>query len=107
MSEQGRILIISDTKSDADEFERVLRSEGCEVETATTAEAGLARAKKGDFDVVLTDLHLSVWEELRQLTLEGARGFAEWYACKRRMRRAPARTSAVQRCMRGLMHWQR
>src|SRR5689334_20871394 len=59
MSDQGHILIISDTKSDAEQFERVLTSEGCEVETAATVESGLARARQGDFDVVLTDLHLS------------------------------------------------
>jgi CheY-like chemotaxis protein len=46
MNEQGRILIIDDEKSDAEEFERVLRSEGYEVETAATAEAGLARATR-------------------------------------------------------------
>ena len=34
------------------------------------------------------------WEELQQLTLEGARSCAEWYARKRQMRWAPARTSA-------------
>ena len=65
MNELGRILIISDTKSDVEEFERVLKSEGCEVEAAVTAEAGLARARAGDFDVVLTDLHLSEFDENR------------------------------------------
>jgi len=59
MNNQGRILVIDDKKSDAEEFERVLRSEGYEVETAATAEAGLARARQESFDVVLTGLHLS------------------------------------------------
>jgi CheY-like chemotaxis protein len=59
MTEHGSILIIDDKKSDAHEFERVLRSEGYHVETESTAMAGLARAKSEDFDVVLTGLHLS------------------------------------------------
>ena len=57
MNETGNVLIIDDRKSDAEEFERVLRAEGYEVETAGTAEAGLARAKRENFDVVLTGLH--------------------------------------------------
>ena len=59
MARLGNILIIDDEPPDAEEVGRVLRSEGYEVEVAATAEEGLARAKRGDFDVVLTDLHLS------------------------------------------------
>jgi DNA-binding NtrC family response regulator len=70
MSEQGRILIVSNSRADAQEFERVLRSEGCEVETAVTAEAGLSDARQGDFDVVLTDLHLSLADDSRDDGLE-------------------------------------
>ena len=79
MSEQGRILIIDDTKADAQEFERVLRSEGYDVETAATAEAGLARAKQGNFDVVLTGLHLSGSDERRK---EGLHTISELQAAK-------------------------
>ena len=68
--EQGRILIVDDKKSDAEEFERVLRAEGYEVETAATAEAGLARAKREKFDVVLTGLHLSGSDEQRKEGLD-------------------------------------
>ena len=39
------------------------RAEGYGVETAATAEGGLARAKQGNFDVVLTGLHLSGADE--------------------------------------------
>jgi len=63
MNEQGNILIIDDKKSDAEEFERVLEEEGYEVEIEPTAEAGLARAKRESFDVVLTGLHLSGSDE--------------------------------------------
>ena len=70
MNEQGNILIIDDKKSDADEFERVLRAEGFEVETAATAGAGLARAREGNFDVVLTGLHLSGSDEGRKEGLD-------------------------------------
>jgi DNA-binding NtrC family response regulator len=79
MNGQGRILIISDTKSDVVEFERVLRSEGCEVQAAATAEAGLAHAEQGDFDVVLTDLHLSVSDDSRT---DGLRIISELQAAK-------------------------
>jgi DNA-binding NtrC family response regulator len=63
MNEQGYVLIIDDKKSDADEFKRVLKSEGYEIETAATANEGLARARQGNFDVVLTGLHLSGADE--------------------------------------------
>jgi DNA-binding NtrC family response regulator len=59
MNEPGKVLIIDDKKSDGEEFERLLRAEGYEVQTEATAEAGLARAKRERFDVVLTGLHLS------------------------------------------------
>jgi DNA-binding NtrC family response regulator len=70
MSAQGNILIIDDNMSDAGEFGRVLRAEGYEVETAATAEAGLARAKRESFDVVLTGLHLSGSDEHRKEGLD-------------------------------------
>ena len=63
MNQHGSILIIDDKQSDAEEFEQVLRAEGYEVETAATAEVGLARAKQENFDVVLTGLHLSGSDE--------------------------------------------
>jgi DNA-binding NtrC family response regulator len=66
MREQGRILIIDDTKADAEAFERVLTSEGYRVETAATASTGLALAKRESFDVVLTGLHLSSSHEKRE-----------------------------------------
>jgi PleD family two-component response regulator len=59
MNEPGNILIIDDQKSDAEEFERVLAAEGYEIKIAATAQAGLERAKRENFDVVLTGLHLS------------------------------------------------
>ncbi len=79
MNEQGNILIIDDTKPDAEEFERVLGAEGYEVETAATAEAGLARAKRETFDVVLTGLHLSGSDEGRK---EGLHIISELQAAK-------------------------
>ena len=79
MNRPGNILIIDDKKSDAEEFERVLRAEGYEVETAATAEAGLARAKRESFDVVLTGLHLSGSDEGRK---EGLHIISELQAAK-------------------------
>ena len=66
MNEQGNILIIDDKQADAAEFERVLSEEGFKVEIAATAEAGLERAKRENFDVVLTGLHLSGADEQRK-----------------------------------------
>jgi DNA-binding NtrC family response regulator len=70
MNQQGNILIIDDKAADAAEFGRILRSEGYEIETAVTAETGLARARQGDFDVVLTGLHLSDADEQRKEGLD-------------------------------------
>ena len=66
MNEHGLILIIDDKLSEAEEFGNVLRAEGYEVAIAATAEAGLARARLENFDVVLTGLHLSGADEQRK-----------------------------------------
>jgi len=66
MNPYGNILIIDDNKSDTEKFGRVLSSEGYKIETAATAEAGLARARQESFDVVLTGLHLSGSDEGRK-----------------------------------------
>src|SRR4029078_6424458 len=79
MNEQGSILIIDDNQADAAAVERLLISEGYAVEIASTYEAGLVQAKKGDFDVVLTGLHLSGLDEERK---EGLRGISELQAVK-------------------------
>src|SRR6185503_4572127 len=79
MNEQGNILIIDDKKSDAAVFERFLRAEGYAVETAATAEAGLAHAKRESFDVVLTGLDLPGGDEDGK---EGLHIIAELQAAK-------------------------
>jgi DNA-binding NtrC family response regulator len=79
INEQGNILIIDDNKSEASELQRVLRAEGCEVGIAETAEAGLATAKRGNYDVVLTGLHLSGADESCK---EGLRIISELQATK-------------------------
>jgi DNA-binding NtrC family response regulator len=79
MNEQGRILIIDDKKSGAAEFERFLRTEGYAVETAATAEAGLVRAKRESFDVILTGLDLPGGDEDGK---EGLHIIAELQAAK-------------------------
>src|ERR1041385_6280822 len=53
-----RILIIEDNPKDAEVFQHLLEKEGYEVELAANAAEGLARAERGNFDVVLTDLYL-------------------------------------------------
>src|SRR5687767_3198742 len=79
MKTRGYILIIDDQKSDADEFERVLSSEGYQAEIAATAKAGLAHATRGNFDVVLTGLHLSGSDEQSK---EGLHIISELQAAK-------------------------
>src|SRR5437868_101039 len=59
MNEPGNILVIDDKKSDGEEFERLLTAEGYKVQTEASPVAGLERAKRESFDVVLTGLHLS------------------------------------------------
>src|SRR4029079_18478896 len=49
---------IEDTVADAEIFELLLNRSGYVVEVARDASTGLARALAGDFEVVLTDLHL-------------------------------------------------
>jgi DNA-binding NtrC family response regulator len=79
MNQQGHILIIDDNTSDAKEFGRVLAAEGYEIQTAGTAEAGLALARQGNFDVVLTGLNLSASDEGRK---EGLHVISELQAAK-------------------------
>jgi len=56
--EPTRVLLIEDTAADAEVFELLLRRSGYVVEVARDATTGLERALDGDFEVVLTDLHL-------------------------------------------------
>jgi DNA-binding NtrC family response regulator len=53
-----KILIIEDSACDAALFKHLLETEGYAVEVTADGVAGVARAKSGDFDVVLTDLNL-------------------------------------------------
>jgi DNA-binding NtrC family response regulator len=79
MNQQGQILIIEDNTSDAKEFGRVLAAEGYEIQTAGTAQAGLALARQENFDVVLTGLNLSASDEGRK---EGLHVISELQAAK-------------------------
>jgi DNA-binding NtrC family response regulator len=79
VSDQGRVLIIDDSKSDAEGLESILTSEGYEVQTACTAKDGLTRAQEENFDVVLTGLHLSGADEQRK---EGLHIISELQATK-------------------------
>jgi nitrogen regulation protein NR(I) len=58
MTAQGEILLIEDDASLATSIARALIGEGYEVQTALRGEDGLAQAKTGEFDVVITDLRL-------------------------------------------------
>src|SRR5438874_3282700 len=56
-SSEARILVIEDDTAMAESLERLL-TEHYRVETAATAEEGLARAERREFDVVVTDLQM-------------------------------------------------
>jgi DNA-binding NtrC family response regulator len=53
-----RVLIIEDNRHDAAIFKHLLETEGYAIEVVTDGAQGVARARSGDFDVVLTDLNL-------------------------------------------------
>ena len=55
-----KILIIDDDEVVPVSLQIALQSEGHDVEIATNADEGLARAARGEFDVVITDLHWDV-----------------------------------------------
>ncbi len=53
-----KVLIIEDSPNDAALFKHLLEAEGYAVEVATDSAQGVARARSGEFDVVLTDMNL-------------------------------------------------
>jgi DNA-binding NtrC family response regulator len=55
---QSRILLIEDDPGTASALQKVLRAEGYGVDVAERGDDGLAQAKSGSFDLVLTDLML-------------------------------------------------
>ena len=54
----AKILLIDDDKDVGSALKHVLEEEKYDVATATTAEEGLSRAQKEDFDAVITDLQM-------------------------------------------------
>lgn len=56
MSEPVRVLVIDDEENHAEAMADGLRSEGYEVATATSGQAGLRLIQEQEFDLVLTDL---------------------------------------------------
>ena len=68
----ARLLVVDDEESVALTVSEVLRQEGFKVETASSGEEAVARLGEGEYDLVLTDLHmeggdgLSVLAEIRR-----------------------------------------
>ncbi len=58
MNSPAKILLVEDDAAIVTTLRRVLADEGYEVAVEKTGDTGLARAKAGDFDVVVTDLKL-------------------------------------------------
>ena len=66
----SRVLIIDDDPMTTEQFARMLRLDGYEVETALDGEAGFCAAVSGSFDAVILDLRMPLvdgLELLRQL----------------------------------------
>jgi len=59
MTQPARILVVDDAEAEAREIKDALAGEGYLVELAATLESGTRRATQEEFDVVVTDLHLS------------------------------------------------
>jgi CheY-like chemotaxis protein len=53
---KGRILVVEDSPTQALELSEILRSDGLEVENASTGEAALDFFKRSNFDVVVSDI---------------------------------------------------
>ncbi len=54
----AKILLVEDDPAIAATLSRILLEEGYQIVTETTGETGLARARDGSFDIVITDLKL-------------------------------------------------
>ena len=55
----AKVLVVDDEALICNLLDRVLRTEGYEVETSTNPEEGLALLKQQSYDVLVTDLHMS------------------------------------------------
>lgn len=55
---KGRILVVDDEADVAELIREILNRDGFDVETAETAEAGLAAAARSDFALILSDLNM-------------------------------------------------
>ena len=58
MSPKGSILIIDDEQEIRESLEQLLRLEGYQADSASTADEGLKRIEGGVFDLVLLDINL-------------------------------------------------
>ena len=66
MNQTGKILLVEDDSAIVTTLRRVLTDEGYAVTVETTGSGGLARAKAGAFDAVITDFpDVAVDERLR------------------------------------------
>ncbi|SLK02867.1 hybrid sensor histidine kinase/response regulator [Novosphingobium mathurense] len=54
----GRVLVIDDEKDVSDLIREILRKEGFQVDSAASAERGLALARSGSYRLILTDLNM-------------------------------------------------
>jgi DNA-binding NtrC family response regulator len=73
MKMKGRLLVIDDERIVLESCRRIFSEEGVEIATASSGEEGLALARTGAYDLVVTDLkmpHLGGMEILKTLRSE-------------------------------------
>ena len=63
----ARILIVDDESGIRESLGALLRDEGYEIETLSSGEDCLARLKRDEFDLVLLDVWLPKWMDLKRL----------------------------------------
>lgn len=67
MTTQGRVLLVEDEETLAATLSEMIRRRGYECEIAGSVDAGLARLQQGNFDTVVTDIHLPDGNNLEML----------------------------------------
>lgn len=63
-----RILVVDDEPANLESLERILKSDGAEVRTFADPKAALAEARRGNVDIVITDLRMGSMSGMELLT---------------------------------------
>lgn len=69
MAKKIRLLVVDDEEIIRDFCSRALRTEGFHVDTATNGHQGVEMVRKGDYDIVLLDLKMSLMDGMEALEI--------------------------------------